>query len=250
MHCVVVTVWPEPFEHDTREANPMIQYTKDLFTRALPALTDPVLADVLAAQADAVQLALTAARKEAAELRADPALTPQGVALALPAVTQRAAARLVATKATITQLEKGVEISGAILSTEMRHRLPPNVNLEDARWREREARDRLVGMDPLVREGMYLDACQRCDVSAIRAFEQTPPMFPMFTDPDVLPRGAEIFARNRYPDEWQVREQQILALSLMQTNLAGAVAQLATITGSNGEPDAIADAAGMSGKDN
>jgi hypothetical protein len=231
------------------EGERMAQFTTDLFTRATPDLTDEVLADALAKQADAVQLPLTAARREAAELRASPALTPQGVALALPEVAQRAAARLKATEATIRQLETGVERSGAILSSALRHRLPDNVDAEDARWAEREARDKLAGMEPLVRESLYLDACQRCDVSAIRAFELTPSLFPMLS-PDALQRGAETFARNRYPDEWQVREQQMLALSIMRTNLAGAVAQLSSIAGSNGQADPIAAMAGMSKADN
>jgi hypothetical protein len=157
----------------------MATLTIDLLVRETPDLTDPVLVTAVAEHADRLQLSLTAARKESAEVRKDPALTHRGVELALPAVAVRAAERLKALEASVRQLATGVERSGAILSTAARHRLPENVDPEDQRWAEREARDRLAGMGELERESLYLASCERCDTASIRAFECGPGLFPL-----------------------------------------------------------------------
>jgi hypothetical protein len=220
------------------------EYTADLFVRAAPGITDPALVRALNEQADSIQTSIQYVRREVVDVKSDPALSPRGVQLKLPAVAVGGAQRLLGTVASMKQLSGGIERSGAILSTGLRHRLPPNVDEEAARWSEREARDKLSTMAPLERESLYIAACQRGDVSAIRAFEQAPSLFPLLSEA-VIARGAETFAQSVYPEEWSVLQQQKATLSLMDSNLSNGTALLVKLCGSSGAADPIATMAGM-----
>jgi hypothetical protein len=222
------------------------EYTRDLFIRTAHGITDESLTRALSDNADSLQNIITYVRREVVDVRSDPSLSPRGVQLKMPTVAQSGAARLIALTDSMKQLRYGIERSGAILSTARRHRLPENANLDDARWSEREARDRLIGMDRLEREAMYLQACERGDVASVRTFELAHPLFPLIHG-EVIERGAEIFAKAAFPDEWEVLEQQKATLSLMDANLNNATAMLGTLcSGSTGAADPIAEMAGMS----
>jgi hypothetical protein len=220
-----------------------IDFTRDLFVRSAPGITDPALVKALSDHADAVQTAIDAVRRQVVDVRSDPALSPRGVQLKLPAVAASGAQRLIGTTASVKQLATGIERSSAIFSTARRHRLPPNVDIEESRASEREARDRLYSMDPLEVESLYFAACERGDTASVRAFELAPGMFKLVSA-EAQARGAELYAKAAFPDEWNVLQEQKACLSLMDGNLNTATTALVKLCGSSGANDPIAEMAG------
>lgn len=201
----------------------------------LPGIDNEELRELYAEAVQEPEKLLARAREKIAEIDRDSRLSGLG--------KQQAKSELVALvsgairdplKKKIEQLENAIPTHEAhLFAPQVRHRLPGDVDPEDARWAEREARDLLREMDPNDRKIAYLEACRNGDVQTVRAVELAPSIAPIVT-PETLEEGRDLFARQHDPERYQILQQQRRVVSGLKYVDRAASEALEELAGTHG----------------